>query len=142
MGVTTCDDLSASHCTEVPGRLSTAKLRLDGCQRRDGEKTSGEGGQRGVRTCDRAIDKRSPSGQYYATRATRRGVRRCQTGTRPRKGVVVGHRQASEEVIGMMTYAQRMDRIGTETAFEVLARAKALEAEGRAILHFEIGEPD
>jgi len=42
----------------------------------------------------------------------------------------------------MMTYAQRMDRLGTETAFEVLARAKALEAEGRAILHFEIGEPD
>jgi aspartate/methionine/tyrosine aminotransferase len=35
-----------------------------------------------------------------------------------------------------------MDRLGTETAFEVLARAKALEAQGRAILHFEIGEPD
>jgi aspartate/methionine/tyrosine aminotransferase len=42
----------------------------------------------------------------------------------------------------MDTYAQRMDRLGTETAFEVLARAKALEAQGRAILHFEIGEPD
>ena len=42
----------------------------------------------------------------------------------------------------MGTYAQRMDRLGTETAFEVLARAKALEAQGRAILHFEIGEPD
>jgi aspartate/methionine/tyrosine aminotransferase len=35
-----------------------------------------------------------------------------------------------------------MDRLGTETAFEVLARAKALEAQGRDILHFEIGEPD
>jgi aspartate/methionine/tyrosine aminotransferase len=42
----------------------------------------------------------------------------------------------------MGAYAQRMDRLGTETAFEVLARAKALEAQGRAILHFEIGEPD
>jgi aspartate aminotransferase len=42
----------------------------------------------------------------------------------------------------MMTYTQRMTRIGTETAFEVLARAKALEAQGREILHFEIGEPD
>jgi aspartate/methionine/tyrosine aminotransferase len=42
----------------------------------------------------------------------------------------------------MATYAPRMDRLGTETAFEVLARAKALEAQGRAILHFEIGEPD
>src|SRR5688572_8078376 len=42
----------------------------------------------------------------------------------------------------MRTYAQRMGRLGTETAFEVLAQAKALEAQGRAILHFEIGEPD
>jgi aspartate aminotransferase len=42
----------------------------------------------------------------------------------------------------MVTFAQRMARLGTETAFEVLARAKALEAQGRPILHFEIGEPD
>ena len=42
----------------------------------------------------------------------------------------------------MVRYAQRMERIGTETAFEVLARAKALEAQGHEILHFEIGEPD
>jgi aspartate aminotransferase len=42
----------------------------------------------------------------------------------------------------MGIYAQRMARLGTETAFEVLARAKALEAEGREVLHFEIGEPD
>jgi aspartate/methionine/tyrosine aminotransferase len=35
-----------------------------------------------------------------------------------------------------------MERLGTETAFEVLARAKALEAQGREMLHFEIGEPD
>lgn len=39
-------------------------------------------------------------------------------------------------------FAQRMARLGTETAFEVLARAKALEAEGRDIIHLEIGEPD
>jgi aspartate/methionine/tyrosine aminotransferase len=38
--------------------------------------------------------------------------------------------------------ATRMGRIGTETAFEALARAKALEKQGRRILHFEIGEPD
>jgi aspartate/methionine/tyrosine aminotransferase len=49
---------------------------------------------------------------------------------------------AGEEVAGMVTYAQRMNRLGTETAFEVLARAKALEAQGQKILHFEIGEPD
>jgi aspartate aminotransferase len=41
-----------------------------------------------------------------------------------------------------MRFASRMERLGTETAFEVLARAKALEAEGRSIIHLEIGEPD
>jgi aspartate/methionine/tyrosine aminotransferase len=35
-----------------------------------------------------------------------------------------------------------MSRLGTETAFEVLARAKALEAEGYDIVHLQIGEPD
>ncbi len=38
--------------------------------------------------------------------------------------------------------ASRMKRLGTETAFEVLARARALEAQGRSIVHLEIGEPD
>src|SRR5438270_250844 len=38
--------------------------------------------------------------------------------------------------------AGRMARLGTETAFEVLARARALEATGRSIVHLEIGEPD
>jgi aspartate/methionine/tyrosine aminotransferase len=38
--------------------------------------------------------------------------------------------------------AQRMDRIGTETAFEAAARARALEATGRHVIHLEMGEPD
>ena len=38
--------------------------------------------------------------------------------------------------------APRMSRLGTETAFEVLAKARALEAQGRSIIHLEIGEPD
>jgi aspartate aminotransferase len=38
--------------------------------------------------------------------------------------------------------AKRMSRLGTETAFEVLVRAKALEAQGKSIIHLEIGEPD
>ncbi len=38
--------------------------------------------------------------------------------------------------------AKRMSRLGTETAFEVLVKAKALEAKGRDIVHLEIGEPD
>ena len=38
--------------------------------------------------------------------------------------------------------AGSLDRLGTETAFEMLARAKALEEQGRRIIHLEIGEPD
>jgi aspartate/methionine/tyrosine aminotransferase len=41
-----------------------------------------------------------------------------------------------------MKLAQRMSHLGTETAFEVLARAKQLEKEGKEIVHLEIGEPD
>src|SRR6188472_4019764 len=41
-----------------------------------------------------------------------------------------------------MKLAERMNRLGTETAFEVLVRARALEAQGRDIVHLEVGEPD
>ena len=41
-----------------------------------------------------------------------------------------------------MKLTTRMERLGTETAFEVLVRAKALEAQGRDVVHLEIGEPD
>ena len=41
-----------------------------------------------------------------------------------------------------MHIAIRMARLGTETAFEVLAKAKALEAKGKSVVHLEIGEPD
>jgi aspartate aminotransferase len=41
-----------------------------------------------------------------------------------------------------MRLAERMARIGTETAFEAAARARALEATGRSVIHLEIGEPD
>ncbi|MEO1061112.1 MAG: pyridoxal phosphate-dependent aminotransferase [Actinomycetota bacterium] len=38
--------------------------------------------------------------------------------------------------------AERVGRLGTESAFEVLRRARALEAEGRDVIHLEIGQPD
>ncbi|MQG51515.1 MAG: pyridoxal phosphate-dependent aminotransferase [SAR202 cluster bacterium] len=41
-----------------------------------------------------------------------------------------------------MNLAKRMERLGTETAFEVLAKARKLEQEGKNIVHLEIGEPD
>src|SRR5205823_6031911 len=48
------------------------------------------------------------------------------------------HKAAQPE----LRLAKRMSRLGTETAFEVLVKAKALEAQGRDIIHLEIGEPD
>jgi aspartate/methionine/tyrosine aminotransferase len=48
------------------------------------------------------------------------------------------HQQAQRE----LRLAERMARLGTETAFEVLVKARALEAKGRDIVHLEIGEPD
>ena len=47
-----------------------------------------------------------------------------------------------DKVTTDLRLAQRMSRLGTETAFEVLVRAKALERQGRDIVHLEIGEPD
>jgi aspartate aminotransferase len=41
-----------------------------------------------------------------------------------------------------MNVAERMSRLGTESAFEVLAKARALERQGKEIIHLEIGEPD
>ncbi|MBI2002062.1 MAG: pyridoxal phosphate-dependent aminotransferase [candidate division NC10 bacterium] len=42
----------------------------------------------------------------------------------------------------MFTLAERMGRLGTESAFDVLGKARALERQGRDIIHLEIGEPD
>jgi aspartate/methionine/tyrosine aminotransferase len=41
-----------------------------------------------------------------------------------------------------MQFAERMNHLGTESAFDVLAKAKQLEAKGRKIIHLEIGQPD
>ena len=47
-----------------------------------------------------------------------------------------------EKVAHELHLSSRMARLGTETAFEVLVRAKALEKQGKDIVHLEIGEPD
>ena len=41
-----------------------------------------------------------------------------------------------------MKLVEAMSRIGTESAFKILAKARALEAQGRSVVHLEIGEPD
>jgi aspartate/methionine/tyrosine aminotransferase len=41
-----------------------------------------------------------------------------------------------------MQLAEKMSHIGTESAFEVLAKARALEKQGKNVIHLEIGEPD
>ena len=48
----------------------------------------------------------------------------------------------SNDVMHDLKLARRMGRLGTETAFEVLSKAKALESQGKSIIHLEIGEPD
>jgi aspartate aminotransferase len=48
----------------------------------------------------------------------------------------------SKATQSQLRLARRMSRLGTETAFEVLAKARDLEAKGRSIVHLEIGEPD
>ena len=50
--------------------------------------------------------------------------------------------QKTERAPSTLRLASRMSRLGTETAFEVLVRARALEAKGQHIVHLEIGEPD
>jgi aspartate aminotransferase len=54
---------------------------------------------------------------------------------------LVWNRQKSEET-RMLQMAARMGVLGTETAFEVLARANALAAQGRPIINLGIGQPD
>ncbi len=41
-----------------------------------------------------------------------------------------------------MQLGDRMSRLGTESAFEVLAKARSLERQGKNVIHLEIGEPD
>src|SRR5204862_5032088 len=60
-------------------------------------------------------------------------------GARASKGSCQGRRLGARP---MRPLASRMSRLGTETAFEVLAKARALEAKGRDVVHLEIGEPD
>ena len=48
----------------------------------------------------------------------------------------------SKATLHELRLARRMSRLGTETAFEVLNKAKALEKQGKSIIHLEIGEPD
>ena len=50
--------------------------------------------------------------------------------------------RGKEAILGSPTFAKRMNRLGTESAFEVLAKAKSLEAQGKDIIHLEIGQPD
>lgn len=50
-------------------------------------------------------------------------------------------KEENEEVL-IMKLSERMSRLGTETAFDVLVRARALEAKGKSVVHLEIGEPD
>ena len=59
------------------------------------------------------------------------------------KGVIIASFAAMEPITQYeLRLAERMSRLGTETAFEVLNKARALERQGKEIIHLEIGEPD
>jgi aspartate/methionine/tyrosine aminotransferase len=52
------------------------------------------------------------------------------------------HHRREESMPKRVRTAERMSRLGTESAFEMFDRARALEAAGRDVIHLEIGEPD
>src|SRR5262245_41447538 len=89
---------------------------------------------------------RAGSGARPRASRRRRGVLLAYSGQPPGPGAPrsAGHAEHEHASTGRiaMTFAQRMSRLGTETAFEVLVRARALEARGRSVVHLEIGEPD
>src|SRR5260221_14570723 len=49
---------------------------------------------------------------------------------------------SSSRVLRMPTIADRVLQLGTETALDVLLKARAIEARGRSVIHLEVGEPD
>ena len=86
----------------------------------------------------RAMAKRSSQTRWRGRSA---GWPRSQPIQNQPAGISTGS-MASSIISATMNFADRMSRLGTESAFEVLARAKALERQGKEIIHLEIGEPD
>lgn len=60
----------------------------------------------------------------------------------PAASVVPAAPKGIQIASGVPPLARRMSRLGTETAFDVLAKVRKLEAEGKSILSFALGEPD
>src|SRR5262245_42266610 len=61
---------------------------------------------------------------------------------RPRRNVILSALEKALRIETKSHVARRMQGIDSEAAFEVLARANALERQGKSIIHLEIGEPD
>src|SRR5580693_7667849 len=61
---------------------------------------------------------------------------------RPQEGIMPRFATMENATQYELRLASRMSRLGTETAFEVLNKARALERQGKDIVHLEIGEPD
>jgi aspartate aminotransferase len=57
-------------------------------------------------------------------------------------GMTAAGRTRAEYGSAVLDLSTGLSRLGTETAFDVLARARALERAGRDVIHLEIGEPD
>src|SRR6185312_13509547 len=86
---------------------------------------------------------RSPPRRCRARSIHRRIVsaaRRSNRGSRRASATIATSARGVEPMA--LPLADRMSRLGTETAFEVLGRARVLEAQGHNVVHLEIGEPD
>ena len=80
-------------------------------------------------------------GRRSRSTSSRPSTRGCGPSSRP-TSPAAGRSSATRNGGTIMRLAGHYERLGTERAFEVLARARALEAQGRNIIHLEIGEPD
>src|SRR5205814_253884 len=82
----------------------------------------------------------APPGNPRPRRARARRQRRRRRGAHAERTDSARARMCA--VSTALALAESLSRLGTETAFDVLARAKALERQGRDVIHLEIGEPD
>ena len=134
-----------------PARARDPRRRAHRADRRAGRRRPASGATASRSRCCTASAPTSSTGWQERAIASRRSSPTASTGIRgtcvgsPSGRPTSGSRSARccrSRRSQTMRIAARMGTIGTESAFEVTARARALEAEGRSIVHLQIGEPD
>src|SRR5262249_34416504 len=98
--------------------------------------------RRGIRVCGRSAHARPRREYRRVCCGAPLSKGRAQAGGLPPRAAINARRETATLCAMPIEPAHRMAHIGQETAFEVLVRARALEATGRHVVHLEIGEPD